>query len=227
MTWSKLSDTSNEDFWDLSHGAYRCHVSAIVYSSHNLTDGFIGASRLAAVMPGFDQAYVEELTRRELWAAVEGGYQIVGFLDDQPSKADIETRRAANRSKVAAWRSTGPRNPVTQPVKQPVTGPVTPGTGTGTGSTFSISKRDSRSRGNPVTSTTGAAETTRGDGPSPARRPGGPDVCALCHDPIRYQDTARVIRAGRAMAHEACFSDQAKAPKNRAGWIGQSPKASA
>jgi hypothetical protein len=225
MTWSKLSDTSNEDLWDLTAGAFRCHIGAIVYCNRNLTDGFIGASRLAAVMPGFDQAYVEELTHAGLWAVVDGGYQIVGFLEDQPSKADIEKRRAANCAKVAAWRSSGPRNPVTPPVTQPVTGPVTPGTGTG--STSFTSKEDSRSRGNPVTSAMAAAETTRGDVLSPARRPGGQDVCALCRDPIEYQDKARVIRDDGAMAHEECLSDQAKAPKNRAGWIGQSPKASA
>jgi hypothetical protein len=226
MTWSKLSDTSNDDLWDLTDGAYRCHVSAIVYSNRNLTDGFIGASRLAAVMPGFDQAYVEELTSRELWAAVDGGYQIVGFLEDQPSKADVERRRAANRSKVAVWRASGPRNLVTQPVTQPTTYPVTPGTGSGTGSTFSLSKRNSRSRGNPVTSGTGAAETTRGDGSIPARRLLGQDVCAICHSSITYHGTASVIRDDGLMAHDACISEQANGSRNRASGIRQSPKVS-
>jgi hypothetical protein len=95
MTWSKLPDDATETLWDLSAGAFRLHVSGLVYCNRHLTDGHVPASRLPALTPSYDVVHLDELVAARLWETVDGGYSIAGFLEDQPSRAQVEARRAA------------------------------------------------------------------------------------------------------------------------------------
>jgi hypothetical protein len=119
MSWTKIDDEDTEASWDLSDGAYRLHHSGLVYCNHHLTDGHIPASRLAVLMPAYDPAFLAELLAAGKWGAATGGYQITGFLSDQPSKAKVMARRERDRADVAAWRLSNSKT-VTKTVTEPL-----------------------------------------------------------------------------------------------------------
>lgn len=106
MTWTKLGD----DFPDrppiagLSDGAFRLHVSALIYSNRLLTDGLVTESQVRRLLPRFRRAYLDELLAAGVWAVDDGGYRIVDSLADQPSRAVIEARREMERTKKAMAR---------------------------------------------------------------------------------------------------------------------------
>jgi hypothetical protein len=123
MTWTKLPDEITEALWDLSHGAYRLHISAETWCNRLLTDGLIPASRLSVLMPKYRAAYLAELLAAGLWTATDGGYSLVDFLRDQPSKADVEKKRADwKRWQQEHRQALTP--PLTPPLSQATTVPV-------------------------------------------------------------------------------------------------------
>lgn len=158
MTWTKLPDDSSEKLWDLSAGAFRLHVSGLVYANRNLTDGQVPASRLAALVPAYDPAHLDELTAAGLWQPIDGGYQIVDFLKDQPTRAQVEARRAA-------WTERQGRH------RHAVTNGVSHGGSPGTG--VNDVRTESRSRSHGVTD----------DGDDLAAEAYAATICRLCHGP--------------------------------------------
>ena len=123
MTWTKLPEEISESLWDLSHGAYRLHISAETWCNRVLSDGRVPASRLSVLMPKYRAAYLAELLAAGLWTATEGGYSLVNFLQDQPSKADVEKKRADwKRWQQEHRQALTP--PLTPPLSQATTVPV-------------------------------------------------------------------------------------------------------
>lgn len=93
----------------LSHTAYRLHVSALVYCSRNLTDGFVTekALKVVQVILGFPaKKAVAELTKAGLWTPVGagGGYQIRNYLEFNPDAATVKAEKAKGRERMRKLR---------------------------------------------------------------------------------------------------------------------------
>ena len=89
----------------LSHlGAIVC---ALTWSTRNLADGFVPSKALRAFGEGVDAATVEDLVRWKIWTRDRraDGIWIVGYLDRNPSRAEVLTKRAKNAKRLADWRS--------------------------------------------------------------------------------------------------------------------------
>lgn len=100
---------------ELEHfGLMACGIS---YCNRLLTDGKIpmkavrgfGASGCGVVVAG-------ELVEAGIWKETESGYEIVGFLDHNPSRAKVLARREAERARKEAFRTGVKRTPVPQVV---------------------------------------------------------------------------------------------------------------
>lgn len=75
----------------------------ICYCREHLTDGFIPKGMLASLCPGVGMTVarrlVHALVAKKLWHETEGGYQVHDFLDWNPSRADVLSRRADDRAR--------------------------------------------------------------------------------------------------------------------------------
>lgn len=112
MTWVKLDDSFADDpRWDTvgSHGM-RLHLAALGFCSRNLTDGRIQHARalLLAAVPT-PAKHVQALVQAGFWTQVEGGYEVVGYLLDQPSRAEVEEMRRKKTQRQRSWRASQQR----------------------------------------------------------------------------------------------------------------------
>ncbi|GAA4175938.1 hypothetical protein [Gryllotalpicola koreensis] len=104
MPWFKIDDA----FWShpktlrLSPEAVALWVRAGTYASQNRTDGVIDA-HILPVFGGVSGAS-QELIDAGLWEPHERGFVFHDWDDYQPSKADIDARREADRARKAEWR---------------------------------------------------------------------------------------------------------------------------
>src|SRR4051812_35145223 len=107
MTWTKLSD----DFPDrlkisaLSNGAWRLHVTGLIFCNRLLTDGFIPESQVRRLVPRFQARDLEALIAAGVWAATPGGYLVVDSIDDQETSQHVLARRDSERRKKANQRA--------------------------------------------------------------------------------------------------------------------------
>lgn len=84
------------------------HVCAVTYCNRNLTDGFVSDRAVRGFgKSGKAPKIAVQMVKLGKWERVEGGYQIVGFLDWNPSKVEVLARRAA---KAAAGQLGGKRS---------------------------------------------------------------------------------------------------------------------
>lgn len=96
MTWARLDDTfvDDPDLLRLPRGARLLHVEGIVWSCKHLTDGLLERHVLRRLS---DEPDLEEaaglLVDAGLWADDELGFRIVGFLEQQPSRLEVQQRR--------------------------------------------------------------------------------------------------------------------------------------
>lgn len=97
MTWAKLSDTFIDDpvLLGVPRGARLLHVEGIVWCCKQETDGQIPAHVLGRITdePELDKA-VDYLIDAGLWARTDTGFEVVNFLDEQPSREQVQARRA-------------------------------------------------------------------------------------------------------------------------------------
>lgn len=100
--WIRLDDSfgDNPKVDGLSDGAFRLYVLGLCYAGRNLTDGFVDKRRRTRLSPTYRSSYLRELVNRGLWEPVDGGWQIHGFLERNPSAAHVQ----AERERVKAWR---------------------------------------------------------------------------------------------------------------------------
>jgi hypothetical protein len=103
----------------LSDGAFRLHISAIMYANRFLTDGVIAFDAVVRLTPRFKTAHLDELLNRRIWTeeSVNGSsriFEIHDFLDWNKSRAEVEEQRghiskvrseAGKRGARARWGS--------------------------------------------------------------------------------------------------------------------------
>ena len=76
-------------------------VRSLLYVARNLTDGRLPAS---FVRTKTQMALCDDLLHRGLWEKTEHGYLVHDYLQWNDAKAVVESRRATNRLRQAAWR---------------------------------------------------------------------------------------------------------------------------
>lgn len=111
MAWVRLDDHIDEHpkVAMLGDSAFALYITAIVYCNRNLTDGFIprmvGLGKLR-YCSGDPLEVISEIVAAGLWEVVQGGWRIHDFLDYQPSRAQVERSRYANRNRKPASSQT-------------------------------------------------------------------------------------------------------------------------
>lgn len=119
MPWVRFDDQfpTHRKVEGLSDGAFRLHVTAIFWCARNLTDGWVPQNDLSMAAPrtcNRPEKLVHQLVTRGVWhepghdcpdcPAISDGWVIHDYLEFQPSKADVEAERAANRERQRKWR---------------------------------------------------------------------------------------------------------------------------
>lgn len=108
MTWLKTDDRFPEHrkIRRLTDGAYRLHHAALSYAAKDETDGLIRPDDLDEMQHGRRLAkHVDSLVKAGLWEPVRNGWMLHDFLDYNPSHAQLEAERAANRERQARMRA--------------------------------------------------------------------------------------------------------------------------
>jgi hypothetical protein len=102
--WLIISDDEpgHPQHASLSDRAVRVHLAARCHCARYITDGIIADARQ---LQRYSAAVVRELVATGLWRHVEGHkYEVVGYLETQRSKADVEAARAKNRERQERFR---------------------------------------------------------------------------------------------------------------------------
>jgi hypothetical protein len=108
MTWTKLTDrfTDDPELLDLPRGARLLYVEALVWSNRAGTDGHIPRRMLLRFT---DEPEPETaaglLVAAGKWTGLEDGWEIVDFLVDQLSAAEVERQRVLNLERTRRWRA--------------------------------------------------------------------------------------------------------------------------
>jgi len=108
MTWLKTDDRfpDHRKIRRLTDAAYRLHHTALSFAAKDETDGLIRPDDLDEMQHGRRLAkHVESLVKAGLWEPVRDGWQLHDFLDYNPSHAQLEAERAANRERQARARA--------------------------------------------------------------------------------------------------------------------------
>lgn len=107
MPWVKIDDhfPDNRKVSLLSDRAFRLYISALCWSSANLTEGRILTRELAVVarVRGLKVA-AKELEAAGLWDPINSGWMIHDYLVYNPDKAHVQAERAANAARQQAFR---------------------------------------------------------------------------------------------------------------------------
>ncbi|MSW40985.1 MAG: hypothetical protein F2842_02110 [Actinobacteria bacterium] len=106
MTWTKLSDnfTDRPEVLGLSDSAFRLLVESLVWCNRLLTDGAVSAASLTSISRRGRMKVADELVAAGLWDEDEDGWTVVDFHEDQPTREQVQARRAANNARVSRWR---------------------------------------------------------------------------------------------------------------------------
>ena len=114
MAWAKLDDRFHANpkinrVWHTCPDAIGLYVMSITHCSQHETDGKVDEYFIVGLVP--DLGRREEITRSlldaGLWTVVEAGsYQIPDYLDFNPSHAEQEKRRKAEKARKAKGRKT-------------------------------------------------------------------------------------------------------------------------
>ncbi|MDQ5841654.1 MAG: hypothetical protein M3537_11070 [Chloroflexota bacterium] len=109
MPWAALDDQfhSNPKLVTAGLEATGLHARAISYCACYLTDGFVSATWANGAAP---KRVINALVSAGLWHKIQGGFELNDYLDFNPSKAEIEARRAAKAAggKLGAKRRWSP-----------------------------------------------------------------------------------------------------------------------
>jgi hypothetical protein len=124
MPWARFDDQMLDHEKIVAAGplGFALHAAAIIYSNRTLSDGFVPAGRIDALIslrgvyvesggpagggvgrrgarrvPADAQEIAEQLVELGLWAAVAGGWRVHDFLDFNPSRAEVEAEREKKR----------------------------------------------------------------------------------------------------------------------------------
>jgi hypothetical protein len=129
MTWAKVDDRLHDhpkvdsmlDADELrGAAALGLWVAGLSYCADHLTDGFVSTRAVRRVFPTHGDDLAAVLVEHGLWDVAEGGWQVRGYLDCNPSRVDLterrqeisEKRREAGRKGAAArWGAATPPAP--------------------------------------------------------------------------------------------------------------------
>lgn len=75
--------------------AFALYVEAVCYARRHLTDGFIRRGVAKTLLPDAGERVIQALVDCGLWDSAEGGYQIHDYTEWNPTRADVESKRAA------------------------------------------------------------------------------------------------------------------------------------
>jgi hypothetical protein len=106
--WAKLDDNFHSHAKTLAAGleANGFYCRALSYCAHYLTDGFVGESFVALHLPGKARdRVIARLLDTGLFTEVAGGYRIADFLDRNPSRAEVDSRRKRDRVRKDSTRN--------------------------------------------------------------------------------------------------------------------------
>ncbi|MGO4974586.1 hypothetical protein [Bifidobacterium boum] len=105
MAWMRVDDKlhSHPKRHQAGLRAMGVWVIAGSWCADHLTDGHVPAGMLPAL--GARPADARTLVQAGLWDEVEGGWQFHDWVQINPSRADIESRRESERQRVAEWRA--------------------------------------------------------------------------------------------------------------------------
>ena len=106
MSWVRLDDSllDHPKLLGLSDRALAAWVRGLVWSSRQLTDGYVPSVALRVIAPRATITTTSELVDAHLWETRNGGYQIHDYLDYQPGSEEVRERleeKAAARSERA------------------------------------------------------------------------------------------------------------------------------
>jgi hypothetical protein len=93
--------------------AFGLHMLALLHCSRYLTDGFVDeefvdeAMEAARVRDKDQPSITAALVSSGQWTACEGGWTINGYLEHNPSRVDVEARRAKDAERKASGRRGG------------------------------------------------------------------------------------------------------------------------
>lgn len=97
----------DEKFDGVSVEAELLYIRSLCLVKRRMSDGFIDRRQLRRLCDRFDGDPVDaatELVAEGLWTTVDGGWTVAAWLKHNPSKADIEERRAAEAERKASYR---------------------------------------------------------------------------------------------------------------------------
>ncbi len=102
MPWIRFEDNFPEHpkVLALSDGAFRLHVRAIGYAARHLTDGHVSSAALRSMTRR--SALPAELVAAGIWEHEGDGYKVHDYLHYQPSKTEVQKRRAADSERKKA-----------------------------------------------------------------------------------------------------------------------------
>jgi hypothetical protein len=111
MTWLKVDDGECMAPWVVQVGneAYGCYVRLGSYCAQQLTDGVVPQAIAEMIAGDLDQQFASRnLAALEAAGRIarddDGSFRLPHFLDSNPSRAQVETDRAATRRRQAEWR---------------------------------------------------------------------------------------------------------------------------
>lgn len=104
MPWIRFEDNFPEHpkVLGISDGAFRLHVRAIAYCSRHLTDGVVSPAAVRSLSGGRAARLTSELVSARMWTVTDHGWLIHDYLEYQPSRAETEERRKADRDRKKA-----------------------------------------------------------------------------------------------------------------------------
>lgn len=119
MSWFKVDDTfhAHPKVVALEDGAHFAEAMALwilagTWSSANLTDGHVPRAALRRLVPFKATEAAEELVRVGLWEADGDGYRFHDWADYQPTRDQVESKRAEDAERKRKGRSTRRASPV-------------------------------------------------------------------------------------------------------------------
>jgi len=94
--WVKLDDKfhSNAKVYTVGNEGAGLYARALSYCADHLTDGFVPIAWVQSIA---SDKLADKLTSAQMWRPVDGGFFIDGYVELNPSKAELEAKRQAKR----------------------------------------------------------------------------------------------------------------------------------
>lgn len=97
MTWTKLSDDFTDDCWELTDGAHRLHIEALVWSNRKLLNCRIIKKDMARWAKHPDPAFISELVNCGWWEDDGDTYVIIHHSGYQRTREQVLRQQKANQ----------------------------------------------------------------------------------------------------------------------------------